>query len=162
MKRTMKVFASFLLIFALVILPMCASAASTGYVVKVNAKNVRLRSKPNTGSGYYVIKTLSKGDYLIWTGEKKGQMCQVLTTGGQKGWVYADYLTKLSSFKTKNLKYTNTSCTLYKNLTTMKKKATLASGKYVLVSSTSGTYSYVTTTSGSKGYVKTSFLSKAL
>ena len=73
----------FMMILAMLMAPMTASAASNARIMKTNTDWVRLRSE----SGEQIAR-LRKGTKVLYWGSKDDEMSRVITSNGKTGYVY--------------------------------------------------------------------------
>jgi len=158
MKRNvMKSFICFLMIVAMLMAPMTASAASVARIMKINADWVRLRDA-NGGQ----IARLRKGTKVLYWGSREDDMYKVLTSSGKTGYIYKDYLTTYGAMKLSSVYVTTASTQMYnRSGSSLKKDGRLASGKYVMVYKTSGNWAYIKTMTGKGAFVQKDTLKKA-
>ena len=158
MKRNvMKSIICFMMILAMLMAPMTASAASVARIMKTNAEWVRLRD----ASGNQIAR-LRKGTKLLYLGAKNDQMCRVITSSGKTGYVYTKYLSTYGAMRMDSMYITTASTQMYnRSGSSLKKSGKLASGKYVMVYKTSGNWAYIKTMSGKGAFVQKGTLKKA-
>ncbi len=147
-RRWTKFFAASLLTTTLI--TMNANAAST---VRATA-NVNVRKGP--GSSYSVVATLNKGDKATRLGSSDDWI--KIQTDSYKGYVYEDYLTTVSSSKTRYC--TASSLNVRKKASTSSSViGSLSYGERCQVVSTTNGWSKIKY-NGSYGYVSSDYLSK--
>lgn len=157
MKRNVwKAIVCFMMMVAMLVASIPASAASTAYIMKVNADRVRLR-----GSAGDIIRTMRKGTKVLYWGSKDGSMYKVLTSDGKTGYVYKNYLSTYGAMKVSSVYVTTSSAPTYKRSgNNLKRSGSLAAGKYVMVMKTSGNWAYAKTMTGRSIYLQKSYLKK--
>ena len=147
----------FMMILAMLMAPMSASAASIARIMKTNTDWVRLRSE----SGEQIDR-LRKGAKVLYWGSKDDEMCRVITTDGKTGYVYKKYLTTYGAMRLNSVYKTTATTQMYnRSGSSRKKSGKLASGKYVMVYKTSGNWAYIKTMSGKGAFVQRNTLKKA-
>ena len=151
-----------LLVAAMVMAPVSASASSrkTVQILKVTESGARLRKGPS--SEYEVITSLKSGDRVFYSGKVKDAFCYVCTAFGKKGYVYKGYLKSYGAAYRNQIYYANrSSVKVYKKVGHSSRATTLSKGQHVIVYETQDGYSYIKTLNGVGGYVKKNYLSKA-
>lgn len=158
MKRSvLKTFICFMMILAMLMAPMTASAASIARIMKTNVDWVRLRD----ANGEQIAR-LRKGAKVLYWGSKDDEMCRVITTSGKTGYVYKKYLSTYGAMRLDSVYITTASTQMYnRSGSSLKKSGKLAAGKYVMVYKTSGNWAYVKTMSGKGAFVQKGTLKKA-
>ena len=158
MKRNvLKSVLCFMMILAMLMAPMTASAASVARIMKTNTDWVRLRD----GNGAQIAR-LRKGTKVLYWGSKDDEMCKVITTSGKTGYVYKKYLTTYGAMRLDSVYITTASTQMYnRSGSSLKKSGKLAAGKYVMVYKTSGNWAYIKTMGGKGAFVQKNTLKKA-
>jgi len=158
MKRNvMKSVLCFMMVLAMLMAPMTASAASVARIMKTNADWVRLRSE----SGEQIAH-LRKGAKVLYWGSKDDEMCRVITSSGKTGYVYKKYLTTYGAMRLDSVYVTTAPTQMYnRSGSSLKKDGKLASDKYVMVYKTSGNWAYIKTMGGKGAFVQKGTLKKA-
>ena len=158
MKRNvMKSFICILMILAMLMAPMTASAASVARIMKTNSDWVRMRSS----SGEQIAR-LRKGTKVLYWGSKIDEMYKVMTSNGKTGYIYKDYLSTYGAMNLKSVYITTATTQMYnRSGSSLKKSGKLASGKYVMVYKTSGNWAYIKTMSGKGAFVQKDTLKRA-
>ena len=158
MKRNMmKTIICFMMILAMLMAPMSASAASIARIMKTNTDWVRLRDENGNQ-----IARLRKGTKLLYWGAKDDEMCRVITTSGKTGYVYTKYLTTYGAMRLNSVYITTASTQMYnRSGSSLKKDGKLSAGKYVMVYKTSGNWAYIKTMGGKGAFVQRDTLKKA-
>ena len=147
----------FMMILAMLMAPMTASAASVARIMKINTDWVRLRD----ASGAQVAR-LRKGTKVLYWGSKNDEMYKVMTSNGKTGYIYKDYLTTYGAMRLSSVYVTTATTQMYnRSGSSLKKDGKLASGKYVMVYKTSGNWAYIKTMSGKGAFVQRDTLKKA-
>ena len=164
MKRRLFVMVTCLmLISAMAIAPMSASAASKKivYVVKITVDGARLREGPS--SAYGIITSLKKDSRVFYLNKRQNAFCYVYTEYGQKGFVYKGFLKAYGAVAVDQVYYNkNNSLTVYKRANTGSGRVTtLTKYQHVIVYQTQGDWAYIKTLRGQGGFVKLSALKKA-
>lgn len=165
MKRKIMLMATcLLLIAAMVIAPVSASAASKRivYVVKVTVDGARLREGPS--SAYNVITSLKKDSRVFYLNKRQNAFCYVYTEYGQKGYVYRGFLKPYGAVVVDQVYYNKyDSLTVYRRPSTGANRAgVLYRGQHVVVYQTQGEWAYIKTLSGWGGFVQVAGLQKAV
>ena len=158
MKRNViKSFICILMILAMLMAPMTASAASVARIMKTNTDWVRMRD----ASGEQVAR-LRKGTKVLYWGSKEDEMYKVMTSNGKTGYIYKGYLSTYGAMKLSSVYVTTASTQMYnRSGSSLKKSGKLASGKYVMVYKTSGNWAYIKTMTGKGAFVQKDTLKKA-
>lgn len=157
MKRNvMKSVLCFMMILAMLMAPMTASAASVARIMKTNTDWVRMRS----ASGAQ-ITSLRKGTKVLYWGSRNDDMYKVMLSNGVTGYVYKNYLSTYGAMRLDSVYITTSSTPTYnRSDSTLKKSGTLPRGRYVMVYATSGNWAYVKTMSGKGAFVQKATLQK--
>ena len=158
MKRNvMKSFICFVMILAMLMAPMTASAASIARIMKVNTDWVRMRS-----SNGAQVASLRKGTKVLYWGSRIDEMYKVMLSNGKTGYIYKDYLSTYGAMNLNSIYVTTATTQLYnRSGSSLKKSGKLASGKYVMIYKTSGDWAYIKTMSGKGAFVQKGTLKKA-
>ena len=161
MKRKLfKVVVCLTLIFSMVIAPICASAGSTAYILKVNASWVHLRDK--SGSDSKILASLKRGTKVLYWGKMDHQMCKVYTASGKTGYIYKDYLSNYGAVKKSQIGITTKDTPVYKlSGGKLKKNGTAKKGTMVLVYGYNSSWVRCKSVSGKTGYIPRSAIKKA-
>lgn len=157
MKRNvMKAVLCFMMILAMLMAPMTASAASVARIMKTNTDWVRMRS----ASGAQ-ITSLREGTKVLYWGSKNDDMYKVMLSNGVTGYVYKNYLSTYGAMRLDSVYITTASTPTYnRSGSTLKKSGTLSKGRYVMVYKTSGNWAYVKTMGGKGTFVPKATLQK--
>jgi len=158
MKRNvLKTVLCFMMILAMLMAPMTASAASVARIMKTNTDWVRLRS----ASGAQ-LTSLRKGTKVLYWGVKDDEMYKVMLSNGKTGYIYKNYLSTYGAMRLDSVYITTAATPMYnRSGSTLKKTGTLASGKYVMIYKTSGNWAYIKTMTGKGAFVQKGTLKKA-
>ena len=157
MKRIMKSVVCFMMILAMLMAPLSASAVSVARIMKVNGDWVRLRSSSGEEIG-----NLRKGQKVLYWGSRDDDMYKVMTSKGKTGYVYKEYLTTYGAMKLSSVYITTASTPMYnRSGSSLKRDGTLAKGKYVMVYKTSGNWAYIKTMTGKGAFVQRDTLERA-
>lgn len=152
-----------LLLTAMVIAPVSASAASKKivYVVKITVQGARLREGPS--SAYKIITSLPKDSRVFTLNKRQNAFCFVYTEDGQRGFVYKGFLKAYGAVAVDQVYYNkNNSLTVYKKANTNSGRVTtLYKNQHIIVYQTQGEWAYIKTLRGKGGFVKISGLRKA-
>ena len=159
-RKVMVVVLSVLLLMAMGIAPLTASADSNIKIMKVNVTGARLRTGPS--AEYEVRKSLSKGAKVFYLNKMKNSFAYVRTSKGTLGYIYKGYLDSYGTCKKSQVYYAKKSAKVYKKAKSGAKKVTTLSKKeHVIVYQVKGNWAYIKKLNGTGGYVKKSVLSKA-
>ena len=152
-KSAVSIFAAVLCLAA----PVSGSAA-TYKLMKTNVTGLRLRDI-NTRA---VKRTLPKGTRLLYVNKTSGAMYRVVTTNGQPGLVYKEYLSKYGAVNSKSVYQVNKGSTpMYAKASTSSKRSRyLSKNTVVIVYSKNATWAYCKTMEGKAGYIQMSRLKK--
>ena len=161
MKRSfLKGLVCLVLVLSMAIAPICASAASTAYILKVNAKNVRLHDRPGTDSN--VIALLKRGTKVLYWGKISNQMCKVFTSSGKTGYVWKQYLSSYGAIKKSQIGITTKDTPVYKlSHGKLKKSGTTKKGTMVMVYGYNSSWVRCKSVSGKTGYIPRSAIKRA-
>ena len=157
MKRNvMKSVLCLMMILAMLMAPLSASAASVARIMKTNTDWVRLRT-----AGGAQITSLRKGTKVLYWGSKNDDMYKVMLSNGVTGYIYKYYLSTYGAMQLDSVYITTTATPAYnRSGSTLKRSGTLAKGKYVMVYKTSGNWAYVKTMNGKGAFVPKGALAK--
>lgn len=159
-RRLFKIVICMTLIFSLVIVPMCASASSTAYILKVNVKNAYLRDK--SGANSKVLARLSKGTKVLFWGSMSNAMCKVYTSTGKTGYIYKDFLSTYGAIKKSQIGIVTSNTPIYKQSgSSLKKNGTASAGTMVLVYAYNDSWVRCKSVTGKTGYIPRSAIKKA-
>lgn len=148
-----------LLLIALTAGTLVASAAqSTVMILETTVDDGRLRDGPS--SSYNVLRTLSKGEKVFFTGQTSAAFCLVRTAKGEVGYIYRGFLTNYGIVRMDQIYYALGTVNVYKRPSTDASRAgTLGAGEHVLVFLTSGDWAFIKTMNGGSGFARLSELS---
>lgn len=164
MRRFLRVVVCLLLMITVVAAPivtvpsMSASAASSYKVMRCNVDGGRLRKGPGN---YPVIRTLKRGEKVIYSGQMKNAFCLVATMDGKIGYIYKNFLSNYGVVRKDQLYYTGTrNVKLYSKASTGARSVTLKNRQFVTVYQKAGNWAYVKTLDGKGGYLQLSKIKK--
>ena len=157
MKRNVvKSFICFIIILAMLMAPMTASAA-IARIMKVNTDWARMRSSDGTQ-----IASLRRGTKVLYWGSRNDEMCKVMLSNGKTGYIYKDYLSTYGAMNLDSIYITTATTQMYnRSSNTLKKSGSLAAGRYVMIYKTSGNWAYIKTMSGKGAFVMRDTLERA-
>lgn len=160
-RRLLKTILCLTLILSMVMMPMCASAASTAYILKVNKSNVNFRGLNSDGT-YYIKHLIGKGTRVLYAGTRNDQMCKVYTSSGEVGYIYKSYLSSYGAIPKNRVGIITKSTKTYKKSgSSLKKNGTLSKGSYVLVYAYNSNWAKCKTMAGKTVYLPRSVIKKA-
>lgn len=152
-RRMLKTVVCMMLIFAAVILPTCALAGSTAYVLKLNKDGVNFRGLNSDGT-YYVMGLAKKGTRFLYAGSKRDQMLKVYTSSGVSGYIYKGYLSSYGAIpKNRVGVVTRNTKTYKKGSSSMRKNGNISAGSIVLVYAYNSNWAKCKTLSGKTIYL---------
>ena len=158
-RRVISLVLTVVLLAALFVAPVGASAATKIKILKVTEDGARLRRGPS--SSYDVIKSLSKGAKVFYAGKTKKSFAYICTSTGTKGYVFQGFLKNYGSCYKSQVYYAKKRAKVYKKAGSSSRVTTLSKKQHVIVYQVKGKWAYVKTMGGKGGYVKASVLKKA-
>ena len=143
------------LILMLGIMPICSAyAAAKAYILRVNGNYVHVRDRDGD-----IMGSLRKGTRVLYWGERVGDMCKVVNSSGQTGYIYKAYLSSYGVVNKSQVGIVTSKAPLYKKSgSSLKKSGTVKAGTTLLVYQVSGSWAYVRNFNGTGAYINTSYL----
>jgi len=160
-RRIISLILTVVLLTAMAVVPVSASAAKKVQILRVTVDGARVRRGPS--SAYDVLTSVKKGGKVFYMGKMKKSFAYVCTSTGTVGYMYKGFLQTYGTCYASQVYYSRQSgLSVYKKTSVNSKRVTrLKKHEHVIVYQVNGKWAYIKTLNGKGGYVKKSKLAKA-